>query len=538
MSSNGRVRIGVPSAVVGVVFVLTFLFLGTPLWGANTIYVSKSHGSNHNTLAQATVSCHGNVSCTPWASLPGMVSCSLNCASYRPGPGDHFILYGGDSWSASDLGVNWHWSGTSSSKIYIGVDKTWYSSGVCGSSWCRPIFNCGGAACAGNSNDYFQASGSYVTFDNIEMTGIYQNDKTYGTDDFFVVYAPNVEIKNMYFHGWSHGPVSTSANIYAIVYPGSCSLPGTLFHNNVVDGSDTTKDSMNGIYACFEQVYNNYFRYVVSAVLAHVNYVHDNVVEYPIYSYAGDHANGIFNFGPYSGTAIYQYNNVIRHTTRCAGCVNIWYNGYTGAHSSLVAYGFNNVMYDLNSSNIVDIASHPAGNYGNYYLFNNTTECGSDTSTTTCIGGADSGKTFQVYMENNHWITSGAVCSLGSGQGTCETEVTDLAETVATANSQGYTSSQRYAFSPTSATAPTVRAGTNMRSTYCTQLSAIDPAMGAACRADATDGCSYKTSHHTLICPARTANTRPSSTPWDIGAYEYATRSNVEAPTDRIATVK
>jgi hypothetical protein len=27
------------------------------------------------------------------------------------------------------------------------------------------------------SGDYFQAPGSYVTFDNIEMTGIYQNDK-------------------------------------------------------------------------------------------------------------------------------------------------------------------------------------------------------------------------------------------------------------------------------------------------------------------------------------------------------------------------
>ena len=38
--------------------------------------------------------------------------------------------------------------------------------------------------------------------------------------------------------------------------------------------------------------------------------------------------------------------------------MNIWYNGYTGANSSLVAYGFNNVMYDLNSSNFVDIASH------------------------------------------------------------------------------------------------------------------------------------------------------------------------------------
>jgi hypothetical protein len=187
-----------------------------------------------------------------------------------------------------------------------------------------------------------------------------------------VVYAPNVKIENMYFHGWSHGPVSTSANIYAIDYPGSCSLRGTLFHNNVVDGSGTTKDSMNGIYAYFEQVYNKYFRYVVSAVLAHVNYVHDNVVEYPIYSYAGDHANGIFNSG------LIVVPPFIRHTTGCAGCVNIWYNGYTGANSSLVAYGFNNVMYDLNSSNFVDIASIPAGSYGNYYLFNNTTECGSD----------------------------------------------------------------------------------------------------------------------------------------------------------------
>jgi len=58
---------------------------------AATYYISKSLGSDSNTSTQA------QARMTPWAHLPGMQSCTSNCASYTPQPGDQFILLGGDT---------------------------------------------------------------------------------------------------------------------------------------------------------------------------------------------------------------------------------------------------------------------------------------------------------------------------------------------------------------------------------------------------------------------------------------------------------
>ena len=134
-----------------------FLLLSLPAFAQHTYYVSKSSGSDANTPTKAT-----NKS-TPWQHLPGMAGCRTGCAAisgwtgplgpgngYVPVPGDQFILYGGDTWTSTDLPLNWNGSGTgqcvttpNSSCIYIGVDQTWYNASVCGSSWCRPTFDGG-----------------------------------------------------------------------------------------------------------------------------------------------------------------------------------------------------------------------------------------------------------------------------------------------------------------------------------------------------------------------------------------------------------
>ena len=94
-------------------------------------YVSASTGSDTYDGTQETVSgSHG-----PFAHLPGMPSCTGNCASVTPAAGEGFILRGGDTWTGSDLGVSWSWSGTPTNPIYIGVDLTWHA----GASWTRPI---------------------------------------------------------------------------------------------------------------------------------------------------------------------------------------------------------------------------------------------------------------------------------------------------------------------------------------------------------------------------------------------------------------
>jgi len=523
-SKESRVWSGFFSGVFRIAVLLMVTFVGSGIaTAATTHYISKSLGSNTNS---------GTTKTTPWASLPGMASCNSNCASYTPGAGDSFILYGGDTWGASDLGIEWQWGGTSGSPIYVGVDQTWWNSSVCGSSaWCRPIFNAGHAACAQASDDFINVytNANYTTFDNIEFTG---QD---GGGSYVYVSSPNIEVKNMYMHGWATGTNNSVGGVY-----GAGTIDGSSFHDSVIDGSDTNKNFFNGVYMEFPLVYNVYIRYVVSGFLGNFNILHDNVVENPVISCCGDHANSLFNFGPYSGNTIIMYNNVVRHTTGCSGCVNMWYDGNTGVSSSLVSYGFNNVLFDFNPSNIMISGGHPAGPWGTYHWFNNTIECGTDTNLigAACFGNGETGNTLTVKSTNDHAISSvngSTGCSINGGA--CSSVTTDLLQSLSTANGQGYTSSQTYAFSPTSGSNATVGTGTNNQA-LCTTISAINPAAGSACQSDTTYAVAYNTTNHT-VTPARTPNARPSSGVWDIGAYQYGgTTGGPNPPTNLTAVVQ
>jgi hypothetical protein len=495
--------------VRGTGFVLTssgLLVMSLNAFAQHTYYISKSLGSNSNTSTQA------QSKSTPWASLPGMASCKSNCSSYTPVAGDQFVLYGGDTWGASDLGVEWQWGGTSSSPIYVGVDRTWYNSGLCGASWCRPIFNAGHAATTQGSDMFINVytNANWTIFDNIEFTG---QD---GNGAYIYETAPNIEIKNMYMHGWATGSNNSGGCVQ-----GKGAVDGSSFHDSVCDGIDTNRNFFQGVYQSMPLVYNLYIRYVVSGLLGNFNIVHDVTVENPVISCCGDHANSIFNFGPYSGNIIIMYNNVVRHTTACSGCVNMWFDGNTGANSSLVSYGFNNVLYDLNPSNIFITGGHPPGPWGTFNIFNNTIECGNDSSLVSpCFGNGETGNTMTVNSSNNHAITTsgGQGCSINGGS--CSSVTTDLVQSLATADVQLYTSSETYAFSPTSGSGSTVGAGTNKQS-ICTTISGINAAAGTACLKDTTYGCSYDTGNHTVSCPSQTAVARPVTGAWDIGVYQY-----------------
>jgi len=125
-----------------------------------------------------------------------MPNCTGNCASASPKAGDSYILKGGDTWGAASLGIEWQWGGNSTSRIYIRADQTWFS----GASWARPKFDCQNTEC----NSHFiqvDASGAYVTIDNLELTGIRQIT---GSIVGITTLANYTEAKDMYIHGWSH----------------------------------------------------------------------------------------------------------------------------------------------------------------------------------------------------------------------------------------------------------------------------------------------------------------------------------------------
>jgi hypothetical protein len=477
-------------------------------------YVSKSTGSDTNA---------GTSESAPWAHLPGMSSCTNTCSSTTPTAGEGFILRGGETWVSTDLGVQWTWSGNSSNRLYVGVDQTWWNTSVCGSSnWCRPIWN---AQSTMSGNMVNMNSRSWVVFDNIEMIGMRNNQNGY-----LCTSSTNVRITQNYFHAWSH--TGSTDNVGFFSQGGA----GSMADHNVIDGSDSTQNTFNGFFSSWSQIQYNYIAYVVSAVLGSTDVVHDNTVMHTVTSADGDHCNGIFTFAPANGTTQLIYNNLQDGGDNCAGGVVFWFNGNDGGNSSWIGYGFGNVIFN-NSSNPLNIGNHSTANYGTYYWFNNTVDC-----TVGGCGGTPGNGYWTIYDNNNHFIPNALnsntvsyggiappVCNLGTGTG-----CTDLTQSEAVANGQGYKSNETYPYSPisscTSSTCGTVQKGTNLQS-YCTALSSINSVAGTACQYATSLSCAYNTTNHTLSCPNSPLVPRPASGAWDIGAYQAAPTECTITPT-------
>jgi hypothetical protein len=479
-------------------------------------YASKSIGSDsqYDGTSETVNGTHG-----PFAHIPGMQGCSGNCAKVTPAAGQGFIMRGGDTWSGGDLGVYWGRSGTGTgSQIYVGVDQNWFNPS-CGSAWCRPVWNFSGV-----NADAFQADGGsrYWWFDNVEITALCNQESGVRAN-----YASNIRASQLYFHGWTH---CTNSNNVGFFTQGG---PGSMADHNVIDGSDSSKNTFNGFFQSWSRIQFNYVQYVVSGVLGSTDSVHDNTFLHTVSSADGDHCNGVFTFSPLSGNSQLIYNNLIDNGTSCPGGVVLWFNGNGGTSSSWVGYGFGNVMYDL-SSNPVNIGNHPSGDYGTYYWFNNTVDC----TVGGCGGAPPSGPYWTIYDQNNHVIGSPLnfscsgckvpVCSAGSGSGCM-----DLTQTVAAANAQGYTASNNYKpiSSCTSGSCSTLKPGADLSSSYCSTLSSIDSTAGQACQLSSGAGCSYNSSTHTLSCPNDAEYTRPSGG-WQIGAFQTVLVNPPTPPTN------
>lgn len=493
----------------GIIFFLTICVL--PLISINavaqhTYYISKTSGSDSNTSTQA------QSKSAPWAHLPGMRTCTSSCASYSPVAGDRFILKGGDTWVSADLNVNWSWSGSSGSPIYIGVDKTWFT----GASWVRPIFDCQASMCASNNGNQILQFGSYVTIDNIELKGLKQNGSSISP---IVLFADHTIVENCYFHGWSRAAgQSNNGNSFAIVFNTSSGENlgvGNVAHDNVIDGSDTTEDMMNGIEAV-ETVYNNVIRYVVSGLLVDFTYVYNNLVEYESTSFAGDHCNGIFIFASFNGaTNIYAYNNIVRNSN-CPGGEVFW----IATVSPNVSYIYNNVVYGAGRG--IDVGAHPADGSGAvFYAYNNTVEAGG----IACVGNGETPPRMTINYENDHCINGTACDSNGA---TCNNLGGNLNQTLAQADANisphfdQYTASETYAYSPVASTNSTVGAGNNLTSSCTGNLAAL---------CSDTTYPEYDSVNH--VVTFRTTNARSGT--WDIGAYEFQVGNPPAPPTNLTA---
>lgn len=482
----------------------------------------------------------GTSESAPLQHLPGMTGCAKNCSAITPSAGEGFILRGGITWPNASLGWYWIWSGTGTTSspgctgpgcIYIGVDPTWYS----GSAWARPILNAGGttvASTSGSINTIFGCYCNYIVFDNIELTGLYWSgtpsygssvnigltggDPGIGTNDTF---------EHLYIHGWSHGTSASGTVESPCGFDGDTGDPNnnanTILEYSVISGADTDKASCNGaVFGSPPYIAYNVFEYVASAmVIDSPVAVHDNIIQNVVTSFDSTaHENALEeNFS--QNTLV--YNNVFRHIG--SGSLTLWLapdSGYT-------AYVFNNVIYDTDVGNVIDLAaSLKTGTSGKVVFWNNTVECGQDSAPdAVCVANINSALT-AVTLQNNHFITN--IGSYWSTNGPTPLLGNNLLQTKSVANGQGYTSSQVYAFSPTAAYPTNSTPGQGSSATSLCSASGV-----TACSSDTTYGVVYNTTNHTVSTPGRTSSAWKN--PPDIGAYSYGS-SGLAAPTNAQGT--
>jgi hypothetical protein len=472
----------------------------------NCFYFSKSAGSDGNS---------GTSESTPQAHLPGMPTYT---GSISPSAGQAFILKGGDRWTASDFELHFPGNGTSSAHIYIGSDPAWFVGG----SWTRPIFDCQSTQCG--SRAQVQLTGNFQTIDNVELTGLrFITETQKGVE----VTAVSDEVERCYIHGWSHDPGFNSSNDDGRGFSmGSNGGSAAMFHNNVVDGSDTTKDMMGGADDS-DQVYNNVFNYVYNGVRGHHNDVHSNLISNIVLEGwpNADHANGISIFGTTTGTLMWVYNNIVENDSLASGSEVFWVNS-NGDATGHTTYVFNNILYNVGRG--IDTGDHPPASGGTIWMYNNTINSGGD----HCFGNGESPARTTLNYANNHCINSSVVCDTTGVS--CNNLGGNLAQTTAQAAANvsshfdQYTTSETFVYSPVASTNSTVGAGTNLTSS-CTGN------VGALC-SDTTYP-NYDSVNHAVVM--RTTINRPTGAVWDIGAYQYAPQSPApNSPTGLTALVQ
>ena len=504
--------------------------------GTNVYYISQA-GSDSNSQAQA------KNKTTPWTHAPYMHSFM---GSYSHTAGDCFVFRGNDTWNVgtTDYIVVAN-GGTSSSPDYYGVDQTWYS----GSSWNRPLFSISGNLPNVDGNGESQViafNASFVTFDWIEMTGGTCSTKPVSENYFWTGSQGSIVVTNSYFHafqppsgGCGNTKTADGNNSGVWIYSeisGNSDCLGA-FNNNVVDGTDGSgaKGYLTIVAdpaPCATFAYN-VIHDVCSGIGGNFTLAHDNTIGNfggMIGQYECASSEGIHNHALRTNNDATLYNNNLYNTE---GEV-ISVNPQSGGPGS---YIFNNILW-ANNASAIDILDQGSATSGSVYIWNNTIEeqTGGDFVYGNCINLENSIGTLSIENEYHIFAADSQLgCILianspfnASGKGTVKTLVynaaNDLYQTITQANADGYSSSQTFAYSPTSLSSPTVGIGMNLTSSWPSGIVTNDT----------TFTCSEGTVNGVVqsVCPARTSNERPSSGAWDAGAYYFSNMNAPAPPTD------
>jgi hypothetical protein len=482
------------------------------------------------------------------------------------------LLRGGDTYHTSaktsdsaDTPVGGVWqikqSGTSSSRIHIGTDETWFS----GSAFKRPVFNMDNplststvSSCQFDDSSLraIDISGaSYLDVDDFEFTGNCSSNPSGSRGYVWVGGSSHNKVSNSYFHGWTLTSGATDDSEYLIGANTIMSDTGFEIAYNVFDGVDSTYGTVCNSPSCVPtagskaatgwaiagncpNIHHNVIRHVSNGIqCGNILVVHDNLMEYQFEpSFGGRHGNVMEDISGVTGGTCHLYNNIVRNE---ADGVTWWPQCNTG-------YVFNNVFENLADGPWVPTPNglmiSPPGFSNtavtlNWYIYNNTFD---STVSSQAFGGNSTtpywGTGSTIEWGNNHFIGVTALSKFFGCQSPSSCNQTEkggeVFQTTSQAASQGYTLSNNY--QPTSSSDATATAGSN-QSSYCSEFSSD------AAYCSGTSDAAYEASGKggkVATSPAITIVSRPASGTWTAGAYQIGGSSTPNAPTGLAAVVK
>jgi len=503
-----------------VIFRGSLLFAGRA--SATTYYISYSSGSNANS---------GTSQASPWKSHPYMQANSGctgggSAPNYSHSAGDQFVFKQGDSWPNACFDMVIQNGGVAGNPDVYTFDPTWGTStgttGNLGQAVGTYQFSGGNSVMNGGDgwNSFISDYGNqgYIIFNGMELTNyVFSTGGSYGVNHMIELYqSQNVTVSNIYAHGWSHGGAG-SDNLHVVSGYNTYNMnAGSRLTGSVIDGSSDGGVSGEALYA-IPIADNNIISNMSNGLITQEDSdIHDNRIGPINQSFdSTDHENCIEPDGPYSGvtTHTYIYNNVLHDCT----AVNVLAAGNGSNSGSSVYYVWNNVSYVGNTSNPPipwEFSAVGSGGSNAAYAWNNTVYGGGATACFRTLSQGGSWGT--VELRNNHCISDVGLVYSGS---TITANSNNVTQSVSTAASLGFSSSETYAYSPTSGSSGTVGAGMNLMSLASGNSAtlALDTSFGGK----------------------RSPNTRPSGGSWDAGAYQYSSsgKSIVPSPPTNVKVV-
>jgi hypothetical protein len=499
--------------------------------GKNIYYIDNVGGSDANSQSQA------RSKSSPWAHQPYMASFK---GSYSHTAGDCFIFKGGDTWVYSDHPTISTGGSSTVNMDYYGTDPAWFA----GSTFSRPVFDIQ----ANSETSVIHLNADFVIWDNWEI--IHSSCGVNSSNQFAINTDRSndpVYVTNNYIHDFSSPPSGCGSGGWFNVAIGDfgnfAGCTGKVDHN-VIDGSDgnTGYPATLGVIGPCSPITNNIFHDLCNAINSH-----SHLIAYNLIYNIGPWTQGVANCDALGGL----HENAVQIDDDSDVHDNVIYHMSGGELIQItpranpawpVSHIYNNVLYS-NVPTAIEIGTggDPVSTGGVLYVYNNTMECGS-------AGGMGCLQTYvsisALTWENNHLITKDGLADLcintspinckgpngASASSLIYLPATEVYQTLAVANAQGYSSSQQYAYSPTSASNSTVTIAAMNNSSGCSSLLKL-------CT-DAEYG--VQSMPGPMAVAARTPVTRPDTNGWNAGAYSFGSSSVVSPapPSALSATVQ